>query len=61
MLDKNTENTIKLSQLLLGTKKDFVFSVTIDLENNVNNKEFNYIPIVNYDCKMESISNEKFT
>lgn len=59
-MDKTKENTIKLSQLLLGTKKDFVFSVTIDLENNVNNKEHNYLPIVNYDCNMESISNEKF-
>jgi hypothetical protein len=58
LLDKNTENTIKLSQLLLGTKKDFVFSVTIDLENNPHNKEFDYIPIVNYECKMESILSE---
>jgi len=60
LLDKNQDNTIKLSQLLIGTKKDFIFSIDIDVdkisERILNDKT---IELVKLTCHMESVNNTK--
>jgi len=62
LLDKNQDNTIKLSQLLIGTKKDFIFSICIDVdkisERILNDKT---VELIKLTCHMESVNNMTYT
>jgi hypothetical protein len=60
LLDKTQINTIKLSQLLVGSKKDFIFSVDIDINKiNLRRSENNIVDIVEAVCSMESVTGNK--
>lgn len=62
MLDKNIKNTIKLSQLLVGSKKDYIFSITADVKLLNNKKdENNQTCIIKSICNMESALGDKYT